>query len=238
MGQYFKEVIIDKRYMSMPPKVFCNWDWDGGVKLMEHCYEGNRLMCRFAQELVTASMDGDCRAAIVGDYCDEFLTHESTIKRMGYDARTYQALWTMYIKAWDTRDSKSDDIEGVFERMRPEMYDDTDDPWKENRIAIANIDRKEWMITDPKASDETYEEEGWAVNQLGMLLTAGNGAGGSYHGTNMDMVGRWAGQKLVAVYYDVDTVEYDLNKKLKEISDDLSIYDFTKLETDFREVYE
>lgn len=242
MGQYYHACIMDKRYISEPMVVFCPHEWDNGAKLMEHSYEANKMVIAFTEQLVASSENGACRAAWVGDYSNEILTDPDYLKTL--NPQEIEALWNMYIKAWclDVYEKDSlnrKDMYPIWEEIRPE---DVEHSLTYETIAIANLDRKEYVLTRPRDnSDWPY-----TISRIALLLCFYNSAGGSYHSkVHADMVGRWAGQRLVAQYAgsgDVLEPEWIAQRVAEHEEDDgtghrkhMDFSEFTELTFEFKE---
>jgi hypothetical protein len=79
MGQYYKPISIDKQ------ESVYTWDYDNGMKLMEHSYIGNSLMN--AVELLLSTTWKNTQIVWAGDYADKepdgdnlFFKIETTVK--------------------------------------------------------------------------------------------------------------------------------------------------------------
>lgn len=202
MGQYYTACILDKRYDTDPMTVFCPHEWNNGAKLMEHSYEANEMVIAFTEQLVESTENNYCRAAWVGDYSEDTLTDIDYLKTL--DPYQISALWQMYVKSWcvnkygpgDSLERR--DMYPLWDEKHPENFELNREP-----VIIANLDRKEYVVTRPNDHPSNYD---WKISRIALLLCFCNHSGGSYHSdVHADMVGRWAGQRLVAGY-DTNTI--------------------------------
>ena len=167
MGQYYKTVIKSDDGLGKLQKwsVIHPHDYDNGFKLMEHSWVGNK----FVNAVVTALIDrGLCRVAHMGDYSDDSCIRVSNMRTK----------MEFYNKAW----GKNYKNYQVYINEPVGRKDD---------VYIINESRQEYirfMWQKPEG-----KENCWWVNAFMLLIAVGNGmGGGDYHGTNEDLVGRWA----------------------------------------------
>jgi hypothetical protein len=74
MGQYFKPTILKENKKTVD-KFLYSWDYDNGLKLMEHSYIGNTLVSAFEQLI----QDNPQRVVWAGDYADECKGRKSNV---------------------------------------------------------------------------------------------------------------------------------------------------------------
>lgn len=230
MGQYFRGCILTGKYLNDKPIQFCPWDWDNGAKLMEHSYERNTMAKCFAYQLALSSEEYPVRAAWIGDYANEHLFSYPPRMNIVDDSDRFEALAIMYVKCW-CLNGDDNAREALFDIKRPDDFEDLEFEYN-TPIYVADLDRKEYILTYPDDPPKEYE-----VSRLNLLLAAFNGAGGSYYGNNMDMVGRWAGDWLVAELsggFPEDEITW-FRERLEKHGYDLD--DFTELKVEFTEEY-
>lgn len=68
MGQYYKPIIIDDK--RKPIMAFYSWDYNNGLKLMEHSYIGNNFVNAVVNTMASKFPKG-ARLIWAGDYADE-----------------------------------------------------------------------------------------------------------------------------------------------------------------------
>lgn len=139
---------------------------DNGAKLLEHSYYTNRFV-----EVALARLCTGCRRIWwMGDYAEEDDIPE--------DLRKYGSM-----TAWD-------------DRIKTTVFNDGFD--NDAKLYLANHDTHEYI--DLLRVRELNKVPGWtaSIHPLPILTAVGNGrGGGDYHsGSNMNMVGLWAGQRL------------------------------------------
>ena len=105
----------------------------------------------------------------------------------------------MYVKSWCVdkygpgNSLERRDMYPLWDEKHPENFELNREP-----VIIANLDRKEYVVTRPNDHPSDYN---WKISRIALLLCFCNHSGGSYHSdAHADMVGRWAGQRLVAGY--------------------------------------
>lgn len=211
MGQYFEFINFDKKEILSP------YTYGSLAKVMEHSYQGNHFMCAL-EKLMKTSWKND-RILYVGDYVNEFYNnpaHKKTFQKLIKETNT-QNLYDVDYKEKKVNLSK--------EHYLPTRYlynHDTKEyvDLKKQPIQWGGFDRKDRLIFGTK------------IHPLSILLCASNGAGGSYYGKNMDLVGSWVNSlgkieisdKLLNVDYQEINVVFDetnTNKSNIEILKDI-----------------
>ena len=174
MGQYYKPTILKEDYKNEKQPIECyayTWDFDNGLKLMEHSYVGNYVTRQMEKELATEHYGK--RLVWAGDYADE---NESWKDNDGNPLNVY---------------SLSDFIEeqGESIKIEPDDYDDL----KSYRYAV-NLDKKEYVKIPRRKKGE------WVIHPLPLLCADGNGrGGGDFHSETLDQiaaVGHWAYDRI------------------------------------------
>jgi len=144
-----------------------------GLKLIEHSWLEND----FVNGVLESIWGNPCNVAWVGDYA-----YDDSDFCQRYTKDTYETVWG----------------DGQDERERP--FDEVPAIHKDGYILNLDkgvyIDLKRYASVagfKPKWSDQTL-----TIHPLPILTCIGNGrGGGDYWGTNMDMVGTWAMDKIV-----------------------------------------
>lgn len=195
MGQYYRGVILGKTTKRAKKiivrQAFCCYGHDNGAKLMEHSYVGNW----YVKEYETALANGFYGHPFVwaGDYADEkydtevyfkaceFIDKktESHAKLLGYK-KIDNGRWGEEYKnsTGETRSEKELCIQTPYEKLETYEY-------------IINL-TKRIFVRIPKK-----EEGQWLIHPLPLLCADGNGrGGGDYEGTNMELIGSWAYDRI------------------------------------------
>ena len=174
MGQYYKPTILKEDYKNEKQPIECyayTWDFDNGLKLMEHSYVGNYVTRQMEKELATEHYGK--RLVWAGDYADE---NESWKDNDGNPLNVY---------------SLSDFFEeqGESIKIEPDDYDDL----KSYRYAV-NLDKKEYVKIPRRKKGE------FVIHPLPLLCADGNGrGGGDFHCETLDQiaaVGHWAYDRI------------------------------------------
>ena len=172
MGQYYEVYNRTKN-----EKIIHDFDVIGGMKLTEHSYVGNNLAVFLRKKLAT-DWKGD-RIYHIGDYASP-------------EDGTQTAS-----KMWDGADNILNNAVSI---KCPMAYEDE---ILEYPIVI-NHDTKEYIdIRDADVTDYWIDKDGkvWLFyyDPLLLLTACGNGlGGGDYRGSNEELIGSWAGDRLEA----------------------------------------
>lgn len=176
MGQYFhamtvKKVGINKdnnMVIARPTKWMYSWDYDSGLKLMEHSWLLNPYVNTFAKNLLTGKPK---RVVWGGDYADE----EPNTKRFSEDG---------------DRDITLYGFCGDYNKIKPEELHSLEvDEFIKKRPYLCNYNTKEYVDLSKLPKDK----DGWRIHPLPLLTAEGNErGGGDYHGANKELVGVWA----------------------------------------------
>lgn len=171
MGQYYHLMMCDEDggnpIVVSPAAIDFN-----GLKLMEHSYYLNRVVeVACAQLLKSWRHQMPRRIWWVGDYAEE--------NDIPTELRKYKPIEL----AWG-KDAKTTVLNEEFDF--------------EDKLYLLNLDTHEYI--DLLRVRELNKVEGWSgsIHPLPLLTAVGNGGGGGdYHsGSNMNMVGLWAGNLL------------------------------------------
>lgn len=201
MGQYYSFANIDKkqrcdRNISM-------------LKLMEHSYVNNKW-CDDILSLLSNEWKGD-RILHVGDYAEG--NDKSTTSDLIGEIEKENKLETTVYQFIDT-----------FEDIKPKKFN-------EKIRYVYNLDKKEYIDLYTQPIQWCYLDKNQSIlftkiNLFALLVACGNEqGGGDYYGVNKDMVGYWAGDKLISSptllkeYKDYNKLDYIFNEFLKLDSD-------------------
>lgn len=164
MGQYYTPVLKAKSGKVMR---FNSFDFDNGMKIMEHSWIGNN----FVNAVMYKIKNEACRIAWVGDYAGD-----------GENDEKYKNdLFDWFVKETDVKEyCKSrkmkfdiDNVHGYLVNVTKKQY----------------VDLKDYFEKSKKIENGDV----WCVHPLPLLTSIGNGAGGGdYWGVNKEVVGMWA----------------------------------------------
>ena len=167
MGQYYQPTSLTKNQHVHAHK------FDNGLKLMEHSYFGNKFVEAVEKLLSPGGAWHKDIFAWVGDYSDlKTLNDEGNVYGVSTEVEpshiTGRLPAVRYAVNWDLQ-------EAVLISKDLPIQDEGD--WKDNDgVSHHYINR---------------------IHPLPLLTSAGNGqGGGDYEGTQMDMVGLWAGHSI------------------------------------------
>ena len=216
MGQYYRGVILSK-YTSRAKKIivkqsFCPYSHNNGAKLMEHSYVGNWYVKEYEKAL--AEEFYGYPFVWVGDYavnkfdtdvyskaCD--FIDKATAKNakvLGYRKQKNRFGFADFVRNGEVKNEKELTFATPYDELMSTTYE-----------YIVNLDKK-MFVRIPKKTD--------VIHPLPLLCASGNGeGGGDYEGTNMELIGSWA--------YDRIGVANELPKSIK-----------TELVVEFKEYYE
>lgn len=187
MGQYFKGVILKGDFNTNPSKeceFSCrSWDFNNGAKLMEQAWMDN-VYVNVYMKLLSKDYNG-YHFVWCGDYANDF---RMTINKLSNKEYMEKYKEHEYIPYYYNSRLKLDDINLGYENIKDLRY-------------LINYTKKEYV-------DLSKHTE---IHPLPMLTCSGNeeGGGGTYRGTNEDMVGYWA--------YDCIGVDTEKPEDFKEL---------------------
>jgi hypothetical protein len=166
MGQYYKPVNLDKR------EFLYSWDYDNGLKLMEHSWLTNPFVEIVMNLIGPGGAWEKNRLVWAGDYDDEGKYPEFT--------DTPGNLYSMCCV----------DGGSVFNLISPSPIDHPEYRYIINHDKNVYVDLKDLLFS--------YEGLNWTVHPLPILLCSSNGRGnGDYHGKNgKKLVGSWEGNRV------------------------------------------
>lgn len=193
MGQYYKAVNIShKEWVN-------SWDYDSGMKLMEHSWIRNPF-CNAVESLLIPGGKW-YKSAIVwaGDYADE------EIHLLQQEIDVYSK-W--YKKEHKTLTLPREHLPNVYQMCKNADYEDVPE-WSFKKLIISPVKYEEVKVYR-FIVNHTKEEyvnkntvpsiKGWRVHPLPLLTCSGNGRGGGDYYPNNDLdemfVGNWAGDVI------------------------------------------
>jgi len=191
MGQYWKPVCLD-----MHQGIDMHY-YNEGLKLMEHSYKHTPVMRVVCRLLMEGQPWHKKHFAWVGDYADDstmMLTEHCDAcleKETNYDCPDY--LRKVVGECNGTYRSFYDCID-----IKPKVPTKKQLP---DRYYLVNHTKRCFVDMDKCPIQETYSTEGkdfkLIIHPLSLLTAVSNGlGGGDYTGSNMDMVGHWAGDVI------------------------------------------
>jgi len=171
MGQYFKAVVLGNEPKDGEQEVVKSWvyshEYDNGLKLMEHSYQGNTYVSTFEKELTRRGTNYKSRVVWAGDYADV----EPGVKII-QEGKEYDA--NLYSLCHDGNE------------VKPKVGNTKDYPY------ILNHSKK--LFVDKNKVPEIQDWEGTKIHPLPLLTCEGNGqGGGDFRGEDEnEIVGSWA----------------------------------------------
>ena len=188
MGQYYKPTFIEN---DNTIKTLNTWDYDCGLKLMEHSY----VSCPVVLAALTIIKNHPVRVAWVGDYSNDRYGNDVYEKKISKTRMTkyYRAAWGKNRNRYLVK-PEIDGCEGMDAGMylvnhTTKTYVDMDRYIKDN---TERLSYKDWR------TGETIEYD-QCVAPLPLLTACGNDrGGGDYHDAHpdYDKVGSWAGDLI------------------------------------------
>jgi len=197
MGQYYKPVILGEKTEENHETVkawMYSHEYDNGLKLMEHSYQGNNFVSTFEKQLSRKGDYHKSRVVWAGDYADEEPDLKIIEEGKEYDANLY--LLCNDKNEIKPKVSKTDTYQYILNHTKKEFVD-------KNKVP----EIKDW--------------KGAKIHPLPLLTCEGNGrGGGDFRGDEKGIVGSWA-RDVISVektnpLVTTDTMDY------KEIIFDLN----------------
>jgi hypothetical protein len=228
MGQYYRGVILSK-HTNKAKKIivkqsFCCYAHDNGAKLMEHSYVGNWYVKEYERAL--AEEFYGYPLVWSGDYADthfdtdvyskalEFVDKATrkNAKALGYRKNKNGRWGDEFIRDGITASEKSLAIATPYEELTT-TYE-----------YIINFTKKMFVRIPKKTGN------GLLIHPLPLLCADGNGrGGGDYEGTNMELIGAWAFDRIGVANELPKNIKTELVVEFKECYDggDSSVNDFS-----------
>ena len=169
MGQYYKPVILGEKTEENHETVkawMCSHEYDNGLKLMEHSYQGNNFVSTFEKQLSRKGDYHKSRVVWSGDYAD----NEPDLKII-YEGKEHNA--NLY------------SLCNCENEIKPKVSKTDIYPY------ILNHTKK--LFVDKNKVPEIKDWEGAKIHPLPLLTCEGNGrGGGDFRGDEKGIVGSWA----------------------------------------------
>lgn len=172
MGQYYKPCILKKNWKAAKHPVVCSlgsWDFNTGLKLMEHSYAGVGFVSAVCHLLATTYKGFPF--AWVGDYADSKFTTAYPEKDGGKGV-------DLYSEAREVSEKKH--IKELVTNMIATKI-------TEKQYAYAINYTKKQYVKIPK-----FNKKEWRVHPLPLLCADGCGRGSGDYNLEDDRIGTWA----------------------------------------------
>ena len=200
MGQYFNPVILGDKPEEGQHETVKAWmyshEYNNGLKLMEHSYQGNNFVSTFEKELSRRGKHYKSRVVWAGDYADE----EPGLKITDDEGKE--------------RDANLNSLCNDENKIKPKVASTDDYPY------ILNHTKK--LFVDKNKVPEIVDWEGTKIHPLPLLTCEGNGrGGGDFRGDEKGIVGSWArdiisiekdNPKVMHGVMDYTEIIFDLNE--------------------------
>lgn len=200
MGQYYTPIIMGKRYGVQG--TLYGWDYNEGLKLMEHSYMGNNFVNAVLRKIDHQPM----RIAWMGDYADSPYPEDDGKDREPYQKKLPKAdflrIWRS-VYGWIDNGAER---KPTARKIHPEPLEGFDSPDRFDGWYLINHSANEYIDLG-KFQKENGWVESWtdrdgqkvsywmAIHPLPLLTACGNNrGGGDYHEQypDFDLVGIWA----------------------------------------------
>jgi hypothetical protein len=169
MGQYYKPVILGEKTEENHETVkawMYSHEYGGGLKLMEHSYQGNKFVSTFEKQLSRKGDYHKSRVVWAGDYADEEPGLKIIEEGKEYDANLHSLC------------NDKNEIKPKVSKTDTYQY-------------ILNHTKKEFV--DKNKVPEIKDWKGTKIHPLPLLTCEGNGrGGGDFRGDEKGIVGSWA----------------------------------------------
>jgi hypothetical protein len=200
MGQYYRPIIMGKRYGVQG--YLYSWDYDNGQKLLEHSYMGNNFVNAVLRKIDHQPM----RVAWMGDYADEPYPEDSDQDREPYQRKLPKAQFKQIWRSAYSWIDNGADRKPTARKIHPEPLEGFDSPDRFYGWYLINHSAREYVDLG-KFQKENGWVESWtdrdgqkvsywmAIHPLPLLTACGNDrGGGDYHEKypDFDLVGIWA----------------------------------------------
>lgn len=207
MGQYYVPTILDEK--GKPEITMGSWDFNSGLKLMEHSWLDNEFVAAFEGLLV---QEAPRRVVWAGDYADAEVTKAGKKRTHTWvrpDGTAVVADLNIYVLAGKLEPYRPD-VPGLgetYNRINGELVVTKDPEIQPNAFPtvlvrtethpfIVNHDKKEF-VDKRRVERETGQWTGdndYRIHPLPLLTAEGNGrGGGDFRGEDSNnLIGRWA----------------------------------------------
>lgn len=203
MGQYYRPSILKTNYkLAKNPVETTLYSFDfaeNGLKLMEHSWAGNALVCAFIHLIGENSPYYGKPCVWAGDYADAFTSRMVKDKNVNI----YDLAKVIDEKLGSVGNRRSiiqhnEKYKKVF--GKDIFYNDSYKDYRGNDVpfvnCVNNLDSYKYVInlrTKEYIEIPECDESKWTVHPLPLLLAESNGqGGGDYNGINAEICGRWA----------------------------------------------
>lgn len=199
MGQYYKPCSLDRM------EALYSHDYGSGLKMMEHSYIGNNFVGAVEQMLTRNGRWHKNRFVWAGDYMPSGKFLDKTLPdgtELVGDANVYSMAKDIKPKGHKSERTFSYPTKEVACKMPKKGR------YLVNHTKQVSIDMSQYKPSNP-------ESDIWSIHPLPLLTSCGNGqGGGDYSGSNMELVGSWAGD--VISYENEPTYELISPPRFKE----------------------
>jgi hypothetical protein len=170
MGQYFKPIILGNQPQEGQHESIIAWmhphEYDNGLKLMEHSYQGNDFVSTFEKQLTPQGNHHKSRVVWTGDYAN----FEPGLKIIQDGEECEANLFSLL----------NDE-----NKIKPEIESSEDYNY------IVNHTKK--LFVDKTKIADIPNSGGDKIHPLPLLTCEGNGrGGGDFRGDEKDLVGSWS----------------------------------------------
>ena len=200
MGQYYRGAILDlnsfKKNEINVVKAFCCYSHNNGAKLMEHSYVTNWYVKEYEKALATEFFG--MPFVWVGDYADEKFDTDVYSSAISYiDKKTKENASTQgfyHIKGCVFAEFEKVDKYGTIVKKNADDFSEkTEYDTLPTYNYIVNLDKKLYVRIPKDSNDENV----LIIHPLPLLCCNGNQrGGGDYYGTNEQLVGSWAYDRI------------------------------------------
>ena len=186
MGQYYRAAVLDCK-TSKPDVIITSYDYNCGAKLTEHSYVNNDFV---TATLLYINRFGPKRLIWSGDYGEK--TDMKNPDWALYN-KTSEEVGLYFDNIWAENPKKNQFAPAPFsnQEMEAAWHEDTykyDQDYSPRYIH--NLSKNLWI----DLNDYDKDPKGLNLNPIPLLTAIGNGkGGGDYEGTNMELIGTWAG---------------------------------------------
>lgn len=228
MGQYYRGIVLDKKTKNKVEECFSCYDYNNGAKLMEHSYVGNYYVKIYEHTL--ANEFKGYPFVWGGDYADE-RHRKNTVndyvlgREFIEEKRDNYARENGFEKVINGKYGQDYQKDGVF-------FDSIDIlpkiPYEElpTYKYVINLTKKMFV----KIPTFNENENEWIIHPLPLLCADGNGrGGGDYRGTNMELIGSWAFDRIAVANKLPKNIKKELVVKFVEWEDE-NINDYTYID--------
>lgn len=216
MGQYYKPIVLDADGKIL--KAMYSWEFNFGLKLMEHSWMNSEFVQVFETLLV---MDGPVRVVWAGDYADPELDENGKILKEIHEGREYDV--TLYDLVedhhyyrpdtpaygrkshyqWYNRDGSRRDSPKITWTTEREVPPNAPVP-----SVLPTMSSYPWLVNHDKGlvvdkRKVPKDSGGWRIHPLPLLTVEGNGRGGGDfredregNQGNFKLIGSWARDRI------------------------------------------